>query len=463
MASIASTGIGSGLDIAGIVQSLVAAEGEPVERRLLVNEARTQAKLSAFGGLKSDLSSLRDTLDALQSPDKYLSRIATAGSGEFFSVSASGTANPASYAVEVVRLAQAQKLSSGAFTAADAVVGTGNLVIANGSAAMSLTISAENSTLAGIRDAINSATDNPGVSAAVINADSGSYLILTSENTGTANNITVTQSGGDGGLSSLEYDPVGGSTTLTETIAAQDALIRIDGLDIVSASNTFEGAVQGVSINVFAESAGATESLTVDNDDDSAKQLIGDFVAAYNQLISTIDAITSYDVESQAGAALTGDATVRAIRDQLRRELSTAVEDLDAPFSLLSQVGIETEFDGKLSIDESTLSSVAGSDFAKLGQLFSTSDGIATRLFSLTDGFLESDGIIESRTKGLTAKIEGYGDDREALGERLASLETRLFRQFNALDSLLAELNSTSTFLSQQLGNLPGVRRPGSN
>jgi flagellar hook-associated protein 2 len=160
---------------------------------------------------------------------------------------------------------------------------------------------------------------------------------------------------------------------------------------------------------------------------------------------------------------LIGDSTVRAIRDQLRRELSTETNDLNAPFSFLSQIGIEVEFDGKLSIDDSKLDAALANDFVKVGQLFSTSDGFATRLHTLADGFLETDGIIESRTQGLTAKIEGFGDDREALGERLASLEARLFRQFNALDSLLAELNSTSNFLTQQLNNLPGATRPGRN
>jgi flagellar hook-associated protein 2 len=116
-----------------------------------------------------------------------------------------------------------------------------------------------------------------------------------------------------------------------------------------------------------------------------------------------------------------------------------------------------------MQINDTVLSAALGSDFAKLGQLFANADGYAVRLFDLTDNFLKSDGIIETRTKGLKEKIEGYSGDRDALNERLASLETRLYRQFNALDSLLAQLSSTSNFLTQQLNNLPGVTRPGSN
>lgn len=461
MASIVSSGIGSGLDIAGIVQQLVAAEGQPVESRLGQQEVRAQAKLSAFGSLKSALSSMRDNLEVMKSLDQFLSRKAISGNEDRFTVSAGTSALPASYSLEVVQTAQAQKLASGAFLDSDAVIGTGTLSVAVGAATMDLEITAENNSLAGIRDAINAASDNPGVSATIVNADSGSYLILTADDTGAANTITVTQAGGDGGLSALEYDPANSLFSMTESIAPQDALIRIDGLDVMNSSNTFVGAVQGVTITVHADTGGVAESLLVENDQDAARQLINKFVDSYNELITTVDTLTAYNAESEQGAPLLGDSTIRGIRDQIRREMSTAVEDIDANFAMLSEVGIELQLDGKLSVNDDALGAVLADDFVKLGQLFSTTDGFATRLFDLTDGFLESDGIIESRTQGLTAQIEGIGDDRGALNERLASLETRLLRQFNALDSLLAQLSSTSNFLSQQLQNLPGVSNNG--
>ena len=234
MASITSTGIGSGLDIAGIVQQLVIAEGQPVEARITQQESRAQAKLSAFGSLKAALADFRDKLDIMKSLDKFLVRRAVSGNEDYFTVTADSNAVPSGYAVEVAQLAQAQKLTSGAFTDSDTVVGTGTLTIQVGTEIVSLQIDAENNTLAGIRDAINEAVDNPGVGASIVNADSGSYLILTAEKTGVANTITVTQSGGDGGLAALEYDPPT-STALTETIAAQDGLIRIDGFELFKA------------------------------------------------------------------------------------------------------------------------------------------------------------------------------------------------------------------------------------
>ena len=179
MPSIISTGIGSGLDIAGIVQSLVAAEGQPVESRLGQQEIRAQAKLSAFGSLKSALSDVRDKLDIMQSLDKFLSRKASSSNDAVFTVSAGTDALPASYSLDVLQLAQAHKLTSGAFVDSDTAVGTGTLTVGLGGTTMDIEITSENNTLAGIRDEINASTENPGVAATIVNADSGSYLILT--------------------------------------------------------------------------------------------------------------------------------------------------------------------------------------------------------------------------------------------------------------------------------------------
>jgi flagellar hook-associated protein 2 len=399
----------------------------------------------------------------MKSADKFLLRSAISGNEDVFSATTGPNSLPAKYDIEVVQLAQSQKLTSGAFGSADAVVGTGTLLVSLGAATAAIEITDQNNTLAGIRDAINEKLDNPGVAATIVNADSGSYLILSSDTTGTASPITVTQSGGDGGLSVLEYDPINSLTSMTESIAAQDALVRIDGLDVVSTTNSIEGAIEGVTLDVFAGTGGATESLIVENDESATRTLVEDFVASYNALVTTLDSLTDYDAEANQAGPLLGDATVRGIRDQIRRELSVAVDDVNSPFSALSDVGVETQLDGTLSINESTFSDALSSEFTKFGQFFAATDGVAVRLHTLADGFLKSDGIIETRSEGLKTQIDGINDQRESLNERLVRLETRLLRQFNALDSLMAQLGSTSNFLAQQLGNLPGVERSGGN
>jgi flagellar hook-associated protein 2 len=462
MASIISTGIGSGLDIAGLVQQLVAAEAKPVETRIGQQEARTQAKLSAFGSLKSALSEFRDKLDVMKDLQSFLARKGSSGNEEVFGVSVSQSAVAARYSVEVVQLAQAQKLTSGAYANSDAVVGTGALTVTLGGSSFSVDITDENSTLAGIRDAINSAGDNPGIAATIVNAEAGSYLILSADESGSAYTMTVTQADGDGGLSGLEYDPQNGLSSLTEASPAQDAVVRIDGFDVVSAGNTVSGAIDGVTINLLQAAEGETFELKVENDEDAVRQTITGFVESYNRLIDTFGKLTAFDATSKVGGPLLGDATVRGMREQLRREFSGVVQSVELPFSTLREVGIETQLDGKLKIVDADLSKALADDFTRLGQLFSNpQDGFATRLFGVVDGLLASDGVIDARTTGLNGQIERFNDQREALGERLTSLETRLLRQFNALDNLVGQLSVTSNFLTEQLANLPKISTAG--
>ena len=182
------------------------------------------------------------------------------------------TALPASYSVEVVNLATSQKLTSGSFATADTVVGTGALTIAVGANAFNIEITDENNSLSGIRNSINAALENTGVAATIVTADAGSYLILTGEKTGASNTMVVTQTGGDGGLSALEYDPGNSLFSLTESIAAQDALVRIDGFDILSDSNVIDGAIEGVTINLLQSDPGVPETLLVANDSDAVQQ-----------------------------------------------------------------------------------------------------------------------------------------------------------------------------------------------
>ncbi len=453
---ITSSGIGSGLDLAGLVQQLVAAERMPVESRIARQEARTQSQLSAFGTLKSALAEFRDSLDAMREMETFLVRKARSGNEELFTVTAGSSAVAAEYSIDVLQLAQAHKLTSGAFADADAVVGTGTLTIAAGTASFDVEITEDNNTLAGIRDAINQAGDNTGVSATIVNAEAGSYLIVTAEETGSARALTLTQAEGDGGLSALVYDPANGLAALAETVAAQDAHLLIDGLEVVSGSNSISGAIDGITLGLVNAAPGEPADLVVENDDATVQKTITGFADSWNRLIAAFDKLTAFDAASGVAAPLQGDASVRAMRTQIRRELGTAVQSPELPFSMLSEIGIRTDVDGKLEVDDARLSEVLGGDFQKVGQLFANPvDGYATRLFGFVDGLLASDGMLATRTDGLNDHIERLGEQREALGLRLEALETRLTRKFNALDALVAQLSATSNYLAQQLANLP--------
>lgn len=453
---IISPGVGSGLDINGLVTQLVAAEGQPAALRLSRQEARVQAELSAFGSFKSALSSFRDALEPLKELDKFQGRVTTTGDDTIFTASATSSSVPGSYSIEVRQLAQAHKLASDPFADADTVVGTGTLTLTVGDQAFAVEIDDSNNTLAGIRDAINGASSNTGVRATIVNGNDGSTLILSSVDTGVENSLVVTAAGGDGGLDGLVYDPAG-TMNLTELQAALDAEVIIDGFSVTSAGNSLTDAIEGVTLDLIAAQAGTTVELTVDYDRTNAKDLVNAFIESYNALVKRFSELTKFDPETKEKGALLGDSTLRAASSQIRREMSIAPAEINGAVGSLLDIGITIQLDGTLELDEGALTAQLDANFDDLGKLFSTEDGYAVRLDELLGRYLDDGGLIENRTDGLDERIEDIERQREALDRRLEAVEERLRAQFNALDTLVSQLNSTSAFLAQQLVNLPGA------
>jgi flagellar hook-associated protein 2 len=460
MGSIISTGVGSGLDVNGLVKKLVEAEGAQKSARLDTAEAKAQAKLSALGSLRAALAGFRDTVAKLKSVDAFRGRQATVSKDDFISATATTTAAPTSYSVEVDRLAAAHKLQSATpFSSAAAVIGTGTLAIKTAGVTYNVTIDGTNNTVDGIASAINSSQAGEKVIASVITGANGAAtLTITARNSGAANAITITQSGGDGGLAQIAY-PASGGSGLAQIKEALDARAFIDGVEVTSATNTISGAIAGVDISLLeANDDGETTLLTVGYDKEGAKQAVGDFVKSYNALVDAIKSVSSYDVQTKTGGPLFGDAGLRNITYQLRREMSSSVLDADPAFDMLNKIGVTVALDGKLAVDAGKLDSAMSTNFDAVGKLFATPDiGIAIKVDQLLDPYLQTGGVFDNRNDSLKSSIAEIDDQREALNLRLEALQARYLKQFNALDGLLAQLSQTSNFLSQQLSQLPGA------
>lgn len=451
--AITAGGIGSGIDVNGLVQQLVAAEGQPATQRLNLKEANIQANLSAFGSLTSALSRFQDSVKALQSQDNFLKQTATTSNADLFSATADKTAVVGSYSVEVVRLAQAAKVRTESFQA-DENIGTGNLNISLGASSFDLAITDDNNTLAGIRDAINASADNPGVRASIINVDGGSRLILTSDELGAANAITVTatdDNAGDGfDLARLNI--------LTTIDAAQDAFIRVDNQDISRDSNSFSDVIDGVTFNLKKAEVGTIETLTIAQDNNAVKSRVEGFVAAYNTLNNTINQLSSFNADTGAAGTLLGDSALRGVQTQLRRTLTDAVQGVD--ISTLAELGVTTnQENGNLQLDTERLNAALTGNFASVANLFASENGIAKRLDGVLERYTGSNGVLELRSSGLRSQLENISDDRERLDRRLEGLESRYRAQFTAMDQLVAQLQSLSGYLDQQLSNMPLANR----
>lgn len=447
--AITSSGIGSGLDIEGIVSQLVAAERQGPTRRFNIKEAGIQQDISGFGALKSALSDFQSKVQDLQNPADFLNFRTESSDSDIFSASADETANAGQFNIQVDQLAQAARVRTLDSFDPEVGVGTGSISLGLGADSFDIAIDQNNNTLAGIRDAINNAENNPGINASIINIDGGSRLVLSSETTGAGNDITLTATDNDAG----DGADLTRLNTLDSVQAAQSASVFIDGLPVTSETNTIENVIEGVSINLKEANPGVAETLTVTRNSNATVSRVEGFVESYNKLVSTMDQLAAYNPETEQAGPLQGDSVLRSIESQLRQTITSTVDQLD--FGSLAEIGVTTTREGTLELDTAQLTEVIDNDYTSVSQLFASDNGLANRLDSLLEGYVGDNSIIDNRTDSLRSRIEGIDDDRAQLERRIVQVEERLRAEFGAMDALVANLQSTGNFLTSQLANIP--------
>ncbi|MBL8473079.1 MAG: flagellar filament capping protein FliD [Rhodocyclaceae bacterium] len=472
MATISSPGLGSGLDISGLVTQLMAVERQPLTA-LATKEAGVQAKISAYGAVKSAFSQLQSAASALQLTATFSGRRASVADPAVAGIAAGTSAVAASYSLEVTQLAQAQKLVSGGFASSTTTVGTGTLKIDFGSysggnfaansskTGLTLTIDSSNNTLAGIRDAINGAQG--GVTASIVNDGSNSRLLLSSNDSGAQNALRVSVTDSDGnntdlaGLSQLVYDAsTGGTTRLTEQLAARDAQFKLDNLSITRASNTLTDVIDGVTVNLFKTNTGSPTTLTVSRDNSGTTSAVQAFVKAYNDTITTLKNLSAYDAGTKQAALLQGEGTMYSLQQNLS---ATATLKIGGS-STLSSIGITLQKDGTLQIDSSKLDqSITSGAAAALFRGSGSGNGLATSFIDVVTKTLGTNGILTSRTDGLSNQIKDIDRRRDAMNIRINAIEARYRAQFNAMDAAVSSMQKTSAFLTQQLDALANLTK----
>ena len=358
MANISSLGLGSGVLNSDLVDQLVQAERAPTENRLTQKTEQTQALLSAYGKLRSAVTELRLPMRQLSAPDN-LKAFSANSSNEGIGVSVDSTkASRGTYSVEVTSLAGAQALASrDVFADRDATsVGQGTLTLNVGDKTTNLTIDSSNDTLQGLANAINDS--DAGVSAGVIDTGNGFQLVLSADETGTANAVSISVSGDTGGtdtdnqgLSRFAFNTgMDTDAGLQETIAASDAVMKINGVEVTRSTNSFENVIDGLTFDI-TETGSST--IKVQQDLGAVADRVQGFVDKFNSLQSTIDSLAGFNAEAGVGSLLTGDSTVRSIQNQLRQVLTRVVPGLEnSSVRSLADVGITTNFEtGGLEFD----------------------------------------------------------------------------------------------------------------
>jgi len=465
MASITSAGVGSGLDLESIISATLSAENTPKMNAFIEKEETLQVELSSLGEVKSAMSKLQDTIEKLADIDNFNKRIAnikqpTSDDGDLISVTPTSDISPGDFNIEVVELAQGSRATSnaGLFTSTDDVVSAsgGTLSFAAGDKSFDLTLDA-GATLADLRDAINDSDENFGVTANIINTGTESKLVFTSNVSGAGNDLVITNDTAElDNVSTLANDGVSaGGIAIAAGEEAKSAEIKVDGISIVNDTNTFKDAVQDMTIVAKRQSVdGETAKLSVDVDTESVSKLVDEFIANYNNLIGQIG------LQTRVGKPLNADSTIRSFDSQLVNALSTPITGA-GPFSSIFDIGLGVDKDGYLEKSSlvRSLNEAMDENYDDIGKAFAGENGIAKQLESLFDNYLDSKGIMNQRETSLNSQLDDLEDDVINHEYRMEELEARLRQQYAGLDVLLAQMQSTQTYLSAQLSSLPGFTK----
>ncbi|HDV7825492.1 TPA: flagellar filament capping protein FliD [Escherichia coli] len=462
MASISTLGVGSGLDLSSILDSLEAAEKStltPISKQ----QSSYTAKLSAYGTLKSALESFQTANTALNKADLFTAT-STTSSSSAFSATTTGSAIAGKYTISVSQLAQAQTLTTkNSQKDSKAAIATSDSVLTiqqgGGKDPVTIDISAGNSSLSGIRDAINNA--KAGVSASIINVGNGEYrLSITANDTGSNNAMKLSVSGDSALESFMGYNgtPGDSSNGMIESVTAQNAKLTVNNVEIENSSNTISDSLEDITLNLNDVTTG-NQTLTISKDTSKAENAVKAWVDAYNTLQDTFSSLTKYTAvdagaESQdsSNGALLGDSTLRTIQTQLKTLLANTHSSSN--YKTLPQIGITSDAStGKLEIATDKLQTALKNDAAGIGEMFigdGKSTGVTTGISSNLTSWLSSTGIIQAAKDGVSKTLNNLTDQYNAASERIDTLMTRYKAQFTQLDVLMNSLNSTSSYLTQQ-------------
>jgi flagellar hook-associated protein 2 len=438
-----SVGLGSGVDINKIVETLVKADTDPKANQIKRQTANNTAMLSGVASLKGALSAYQAAMKKLNDPlaPAFNAYSATSSSDTTIKATSNNTAVPGSYQVRIDNLASSSKVASQAFdTGASTPIPEGDLTITQDGQTYTVKVG-PGATLQTVRDSINSSLAEKGITANIVNGEDGSRLVFSSSKTGAGTDISVD------GITELK---IVGTDKMTGTGAgyidslAMDATLTIDGLKVTSKTNTVDKAISGLSLDLLKASSD-TVTITVGENKDGLKTSVQAFVDAYNTLVKTVNSLTAVSKDEDGNnvlGPLTGDSTSRSLLSDLRSQLST-VGSGDR-LTTLGQLGINTAKDGTLEFNATKFD--AAMKEKKLGpevqELFTGTNGVFDRMNGAIKPYLETGGILDSRKAGLDKLQKDLTEQQLALDRRIDSLTASLTKRYVAMDTLVGKLEA---------------------
>ncbi len=432
-------GLASGLNTQSIIAQLVQIEGQPIT--LLQNQQATlQNDLSLYQNLSNDLASLKTAATQLSTSADFLVSQASSSDQSVLTASASSGAAVGNHSVIVNALAYASTLASASFSDTDTTtIQQGTLKITVGSNTTSITVDSTNDTLQGLKDAINSS--GAGVTASIIAESSGpnpTYrLVVTGNNAGTANAVSIDESGLSGAGATLGFSTIQ---------AAQDASLTVDGIAVARSTNAISDVIPDVTLSLQSPSTSQVQ-VSVTPDLATIKAQINAFVTAYNTVMSFISTQTAYNSGTKTAGPLIGDSTLAMLQRSLQSIISTPVSG--SP-SILPEIGITTQNDGSLSVNDAELTTALQTNLSGVTNLFASGAGLAGSIMGFVNQAVEfGDGVLTSRVNATQDSINQLQNQIDQKQAALDQYQERLTQQFAALETLMSQLQADEQYLNK--------------
>ena len=465
MATITSAGAGSGIDLESVISASVAAKKTQLQQPITTKKTNTQITLTGVGQLKSAISTFDTTLAKLSTAGAFNKRainITQDTDDPILKISSNTDASNGQYNVTVNKLATTSKIE-GTFASSTSSLITedGTLTFSAGDGNEFTVDVKKGDTLQQIRKRINNASDNFGLTANIVNTSDGkAKLVIDSGVTGAGNDLKI--SGSTTELKMFEADTssataVSGSS-MSRTQQSTDAEIDVDGNILTSDTNTFKDKVQGLDITVLRvsdkDSDGNLKSNKVDvtTDKSAIKTLVQEFVTAYNTLIDKCTELgkrnTIVGGESQDdGGALAGDSMPRSIRTLMANTVMEPNSEMTGINSIF-QLGIKMDNDGKLSVDSDKFDDALDDNYEQVVALFSGENGVAGKLQTSLKEYTKTGGLISQRQDQLNSDLRDLSSREATAADQLEKYEANLRAQYGSLDTLLAQMQSSASYLS---------------
>lgn len=448
----------SGINSAQLVADLVAVTREPREATIQQKQQLNSARISALASASSSLNTFADALSGILDGRRFTGNLVTSNAGVATASFIDGkTPKGLPVSLEVKQLASEQRVISRNFSGADATVGTGTLTLTTSTGAFDIVIDAGNDSLAGLRDAINTA--NAGVTAKIVTDNRGTRLVVSGQQ-GSNEGFSIDppppdpNTGTPSTLSDFAY-PSGSNGGMAKVSDAADSIVMMDGIELVNSSNVIENAIEGVRLNLLSAAPGAAITISGDKPVATTRDLVTEFIDAYNTLKRGLNTATAPGTDSAAGGPLAGN---RAIRDMTSRlgQMSSAVLSTDGPFRSLADIGVRTARDGTLELDGPTFDRAMAADPTAVGEMLdplapdANHPGLAGTLEAVRTALQDANSPLTLAKARFVQINKQLADLRVKLDDDINRYQTNLQQTFANMDRQLAILRQTQQYVEQQ-------------